>query len=267
MGFGYGIDPKEVLYRHIVAGAEQYKKENSVITQFGDPILGFAQADHPLFDIFFGRDELVHPKAVYRPGNTVITHFLPFEHPLKTLDVSDPAAKKAWETAMKESIMLSLRINGIIREIMGAAGYTVSGTTTPGDWDPEKMTPEWNHRLAAYICGLGELSFGASFKTEAGTAGRFGGAITDYVMEPSREWEEAEVDAIRRDPEFYKRKAFSLDDQQKKRVNRLTGLCPADAVTPEGLDRHKCYEYCRTLEMAAPSQEACGRCWLITELD
>jgi hypothetical protein len=86
--------------------------------------MGFAQADHPLFDIFFGRDELVHPKAVYRPGNTVITHFLPFEHPLKTLD-----------------------------------------------------------------------------------------------------------------------------------------------VTPEGLDRHKCHEYCRTLEMAAPSQEACGRCWLITELD
>ena len=63
MGFGYGIDPKEVLYRHIVAGAEQYKKENSVITQFGDPILGFAQADHPLFDIFFGRDELVHPQG------------------------------------------------------------------------------------------------------------------------------------------------------------------------------------------------------------
>lgn len=267
MGFGFGIDPRNLLYRNIVEGSKNYQKENNLSTSFLDPILGFARTDNPLFDIFFGRDELIHPKAVYRPGNTVIVHFLPFQHPLSIWAPHDPKARHRWETAMKESIMLSMRINGIIRETMSAAGHMVSGATTPADWDMEKLSPEWNHKLAAFVCGLGELSFGDSLLTEAGAAGRFGAAITDYPMEASRNWSEEEIDAIRNDSGFYVRKAFQLEAMPSEVKDRLIGLCPADAITTDGMNRSKCYEYCRTLGMAAPSQDACGRCWPLETLN
>ena len=267
MGFGFGIDPRDVLRRNIVAGVEKYQRENSLKTRFGEPILGFARANHPLFDIFFGRDELIHPKGVYRPGNTVIVHFLPFQHPLSTLAPHDPEARQRWETAMKESIMLSMGINGIIRDTMSAAGHMVSGTTTPADWNPIKLAPEWNHKLAAYICGIGHISFGDSLLTSSGAAGRFGSAITDFVMEPSRKWSEEEIDVIRRDPDFYRRQAFGLEGVPRDRIDELMLLCPAEAVTTKGMERNKCQDYCRTLDMAAPSQDACGRCWPLGILD
>lgn len=263
MGFGYNIDPRKLILDNVLEGVEAYLKENALATQFGKPVIGYAEANNPLFDIFFDRGENLHPKAVYRPGTTVIVHFLPFHREVLESNRGAHRVSQEWTRAMNESIMLSTRINSIIKETMAVAGHTVSGTALPGDWDTEKFAPEWNHKIAAFICGLGELSIGGSFQTAAGVAGRFGSVITDYPIELYNVWRPEEIDEIRKDKEFYHRNSFLWSPQvSESKRQELQQVCPAGAVSEAGIDREKCQDYCMGLDHPAPSPDACGKCWV-----
>ena len=251
----FGIDVKAALFEKAVARIKEYEKELRIATRYKPPLIGYVEADNPLFNEFYFRNACAHPKKIFRPGNTVITYFVPFEDEITESNRGGGAVSEAWSRAVGESIMLCAHINGAMREVMNELGYyETSGTNLPGDWDDKICGPVWSHKHAAFLAGLGDFGVAGAFYTAEGFAGCFGSVITTLRIEQSKEWTEDELkdsDRICQDIET----AILYAGVGKE------SLCPAGAIKSERVNRPACAEFCKKQGQPAPLPDVCGKCF------
>ena len=139
---GFGVDIKSAIAENVKRAVTEFERRDDVVTAFGDPVIGYADTKNPLFDMFFTRGLSDHPKGIYRPGSTVVVHFVPYG---REVIKAGPASDK-WIRAFTESMWLSMRINGVIRETLDTVGRLSSCTNTPTDWNEDTCHEEWSHR-------------------------------------------------------------------------------------------------------------------------
>ncbi|MDO4546362.1 MAG: hypothetical protein Q4C25_09410, partial [Bacillota bacterium] len=174
-----GVDIKNAIKENVKLAIKEFEAREDISTKFGEPIIGYADTKNPLFDMFFSRRLSEHPKGIYRPGNTVVLHFVPYaEEIVKSNETGGPPSEE-WTRAFTESMWLSMRLNGVIRETLDTVGRLSSCTNTPTDWNESVFHEEWSHKMAAYAAGMGQFGPAGSFHTSNGFAGRLSSIITD----------------------------------------------------------------------------------------
>ncbi|HIU25926.1 MAG TPA: hypothetical protein IAC50_05475 [Candidatus Copromorpha excrementigallinarum] len=252
---GFGVDIKSAIAENVKRAVTEFERRDDVVTAFGDPVIGYADTKNPLFDMFFTRGLSDHPKGIYRPGSTVVVHFVPYG---REVIKAGPASDK-WIRAFTESMWLSMRINGVIRETLDTVGRLSSCTNTPTDWNEDTCHEEWSHKMAAFAAGMGPFGPGGCLITEKGFAGRFGSIITDgkyadeYPPLSSKQLEDI-YDEIMRQCRWEGFSGVSCGEE-------MISVCPAGAVSQRGINRKKCQAHCKTIDQYIPSPDICGRCF------
>ena len=112
----------------------------------------------------------------------------------------------------------------------------------------------WSERHIAYACGLGTFSLNDGFITPKGIAVRFGSVVTLLKLTPSEK--------------KYRHYRENCLQFRNEKCGKCIPRCPAGAITEEGHDKDKCYEYIRSESLQArwlefglqnPSR-SCGLC-------
>ncbi len=256
-----GIDVKKMIYDEVIKTAARYKKEKGLSGMFLDPIIGYASSKDPLFLIFAERGWSLHPKEIYRPGNSVIVHFLPFSHSVVQSNGNGHSISEEWIAAYESAILFSAYINDSIMKSLGVLGRLTSLTNLPGDWNEVRGGPDWSHKLAAYVAGMGDFSIAESFNTESGSCGRFGSVITDYEIEPSKTFDGENADRLNSIADSIKKSFLFSGSGNAEVCEDKIDLCPAGAIKHDGIDLQQCRSFCLGLGQAVPSSDVCGKCF------
>lgn len=248
----------------------EYNGRDDISTLFGEPVVSFVSAEHPLFDTFFARNENDHPKKIFRPGNTLIVHYVPWELDgaqgsagADDAKGNDPdVSDSAWAAADRESLWLAMEINKNIKKTLDKVGRIHSSTSTMVDWDMEKHRCEWSNKIAAFIGGIGEIGPAGSLHVNGKYAGRAGAVLTAAL------YAEVAPGANLRDPEELDRIFRDVMSRcrftgwnEKPCGEEMIAVCPGGAISAEGIDRARCQEWCMTIDRYTPSPEVCGRCF------
>lgn len=254
-----GVDIKAKIMEDIKEAIKEFEARPDITTRFGEPIVGYADARNSIFDMYFSRTLCDHPKRIYSPGNTVVIHFVPYAPEIAESNRGGDTPSEAWRKAFNESMWLSMRLNGVIRDALDTVGRLSSCTNIPMDWNEELCREEWSHKLAAYAAGMGVFGPAGCLKTQNGFAGRFGSIITDgQYAEPferlNNEQLEAVYQEIQRQYCYKEADGVSCSEEMIK-------ACPAGAISKEGIDRKICQAHCKTIEANIPSPEVCGKCF------
>ena len=254
-----GVDIKAAIEQNIKNAIEEFEKRDDIVTKFGEPIIGYANAKSPLFDMMFSRRLSNHPKSIYRPGNTVVLHFVPYAPAVAEGNEAADTPTEAWNRAFTESMWLSMRLNGVIRETLDTVGRLSSCTNTPVDWDEDVCHEEWSHKMAAYVADMGEFGPAGSFHTKNGYAGRLGSIITDGFYA-----DDCETISSDKLEEIYQNMMTACCYEGARNVScsqEMIDSCPGHAISASGIDRKKCQAYCKSIDEHIPSPDICGKCF------
>ena len=118
---------KRKLEREIREAARRFQERDDITCRFGEPAVTYVSVDDVRFDMLFARGLNGHPREIYRPGRTIILHYLPLAE--ETVRANEAAAEptEEWVRAFYESLWLAMAVNQTIREVMTGQGRLISG--------------------------------------------------------------------------------------------------------------------------------------------
>ena len=252
----------ELLKKHIQKAlnetAADFQKREDIICRFEDPVIAYVDAEDMRFDTFFANGLNDHPKKIYRPGKTIILHYTPLAEEIVDANEQSPAPTDEWVRGCIESLWLAMDLNRALVNILGGLGRLTSFMNTMAEWDQTACREPWSHKIAAVIGGLGETGPAGSLHVNGRYGGRVGGIITDGLY------------AEKAKP--YSKKELADELEKYKRDARFDGPCsdemiaecPGNAITKDGIDKHKCEVFCGGLNHIIPAPEVCGKCFRFT---
>lgn len=214
--------------------------ENAVCSMgaiWQEPIVGFADAKgaeiNKLKDIVHPEHQM--PEEVLEDAKTVIAYFIPFEkwvaesNESKSDDpgVSDRMASPQWAESYELTNAMMGRLNEHMMDFIHKLGYEAKTAPEAAVFYRDEVISHWSFRHIAYAAGLGTFGLNNMLITDKGCSGRYNCLVTNLDVETDSPKKEEACLYIK---------------------NGTCGACmikcPAGAITPEGFDRHKCYEQC-----------------------
>lgn len=262
---GFGVNYKKRLQEELADEMVAYIDEKGLTDVIGLPLLGYAFADDKRFMDAFDAGLTIHPKGIYRPGTTVIVSFLPYNPEYvqdNFIENGDrDSVSKAWTRAYESSIIVSAHINTFILDFLEGMGREASLSNIHTDWDWETHRPEWSHKIAAYIAGMGEFGPNGCIRTEYGPWGRFNSILTEVQLEPTGKSGSGEKDILDEIDIIDDYTKFCLFENPGDVPGQVIHACPCGAIDSSGIDRAKCQDFCEKLNEFVPEPDACGRCY------
>lgn len=211
------------------------------------PLLGFAKADDELFIRFKSLIGEKHftPEELLPGARSVMAFFLPYQKSLIVENRQGSVAARSWAHAYQ---LTNKFIGDICKEVsrrLEEMGIRTAWLLPTYEFDKDKLIAQWSHKHVAFACGLGTFGKNHLLITSKGCAGRVGTMVLDVDIE---------------------------SDQRSSQTHRCFNEngccycgkhCPADALSNEELERHKCYGQClinNDLYNDLGSVEVCGKC-------
>jgi epoxyqueuosine reductase QueG len=227
--------------------------EADTVTEYREPLVGFAAAGDPRFADLRRVAAPTHmmPEDVLPDARSVVAFFLPF-----AADVVEANAQEKervaheWSTAYVETNALISRITAHLVELLAERGVRAAAEPPTHNFDPVTLVSRWSHKSVAVIAGLGSFGLHHLLITDAGCAGRFGSLVID-----------AELPATAAEPR--ERCLYFHDGSCLECVMR----CPVAALGEDNeIDKQACWR--RLQEVAGELggldgmglADACGKC-------
>lgn len=237
-----------------------------------EPIVGFADAKSE----YIGRlREIVHPdhqmpEEVMADAKTVICYFVPFAEWVAKSNVGGAndgcgsvtnMSSPQWAESYELTNAMMSRLNEHLIETVHNMGYEAKTAPEAAVFYRDEVISHWSFRHIAYAAGLGTFGLNNMLITDKGCSGRYNCIVTNL---------EVEADSPKKEEACLYIKDGTCGACMVK--------CPAGAISPDGFDRHKCYEQCLknaavytgfgssyaepTENDAAPAygSEVCGKC-------
>jgi epoxyqueuosine reductase len=240
---------------------------DSEIPYFGEPLVGFASISDPLFVQYkriigdFHRTPLELLESAFGPlpgkHGTVVCWILPITAPTLSSNRKQrrwPSREWAYTRAHGEAFNNLLRVH--IVKFLTAMEQRALAPLLDKSWHTVETdaghSSTWSERHAAYAAGLGTFSLSDGFITKKGMAHRCGSIITDLILPPS--------------PRPYQDRTENCLFYREGTCGACIARCPADAISRDGHDKKKCYQYAyREITDAVGSQYGvdalgCGLC-------
>lgn len=224
------MELKTKITNLIQSYVHEYQKKSDIASEWGEPLVGFADANHP--DIFKLKDIIsqqhVMPSEVVEQPTIIIAYFVPFTKKLADTNkvTSDPASPE-WARTYEETNTMFGNLNqyliGELRKMGYEAGISKASTT----FDREKLISHWSHRHIAKIAGLGTFGINNMLISKKGCCGRYSTVVTNLDVTPDKPMEDEYC--------LYKSKGV---------CGVCVKHCPSGALTLEGFDRKKCFQTC-----------------------
>ena len=237
---------------------------------FDTPLVGYASANDPLFKHYkklIGKFhlspremfELTYGKGDDNSGLSVISWVLPVsEDTRKGNRRQDRFPCQLWSHTRFFGEPFNEELRNHVVSLLKKKGYrAVAPANSPHfihhTHKPKVgFTSNYSERHAAYVCGLGTFGLCDGFITPIGKAMRLGSVVTDLVLTPSE----------RAYPDHHANCLYYFNGTCKACASR----CPAGAITAEGHDKDKCFDYMHNVSSPASAAEygvkitGCGLC-------
>ena len=223
--------------------------KHSEDTGWKEPLVAYARADDPLFAMLKQVISPTHalPRDFLAEARTVITYFLPFTDKVVESNKTGRFSSRTWALAYIETNQLIGVINQHLQEQLIEQGYKAVFVPATHNFNQKTLLSDWSHRSAAYIAGLGTFGLNHMLITESGCCGRVGSLVTNLKLTPT--------------PRYNRELCLHKAEGS---CGRCAEKCVNDALSIEGLGKHKCYEMClinagqlSDLESIA---DVCGKC-------
>ncbi|MCJ7609322.1 epoxyqueuosine reductase [Candidatus Bathyarchaeota archaeon] len=237
----------------IEAFIQDYVKENKsqrrILTDWGIPLVAFADARNPLFNrlkMVVGLDHFL-PSDLLNNARTVISYFVPFDKEIASSNnTTEGHASERWAIAYLETNQMILDLNESISSMFQQHGYRSTATVPTYDFDKNRLMSSWSHKHITFISGLGKFGIHNMIITEKGCCGRLGSIVTNVEIEPSR---------------------MRIGESCLYKINRSCGLCVSKctwgALRIDDFDKHRCYEQCianASVYSRMGLADVCGKC-------
>jgi epoxyqueuosine reductase len=237
---------------------------------FGQPIVGYARGDDPIFEEFkrdigafyltpFEAFEKAHPGSAANGDElTVISWVAPHIAQTKSdnrAETSHPSER--WVRGKQFGIPFSITLQVRLIEALGKAGYEAMAPCHPSLWSEQVSekyghSSTWSERHAAYAAGLGTFALCDGLITPVGKAMRCASVIARIAVPPTKRPYERRTEYC-----------LFLSDGS---CGLCMARCPAGAITESGHDKEKCEAYCDEIckpyakERFGLEASACGLC-------
>lgn len=219
-------------------------------TRYREPLVGFAAASDPLFQAIkdhIGEDYLL-PQDLLADAQTVVSYFVPFDEAVILSNRSSGSEPSPiWLKAYVETNNLLSAIGTELIKRLGEEGVQGVTMQPTHNFNRETLLARWSHKHTAYVAGLGTFGHNHLLITKAGSGGRFGSLVIDYLLPPTPRLAE----------EYCLRKAG-------KSCSYCINHCPVSAIEVDGyLDKAKCYAHLQQFGQRLPELgkcDACGKC-------
>lgn len=238
----------ELITQEIRSFVKTYNHKRMVQTTWGEPLVGFANAQDALFPqlkIVVSPSHAM-PEDLLEHAQTVLVYFLPFHEEIARKNRGNYYAAKEWAIAYIETNQLIIDINTHVSEQLKKKGVHSAVLPPTHNFDTKRLLSDWSHKHIAYIAGLGKFGLHHLLITEKGCCGRLGSLILDASLKTTTS----------SDKEYC---LYSYNQTCEACVKR----CPNGALHVETFDRHACYEL--LLENAERYKaegfaDVCGKC-------
>jgi epoxyqueuosine reductase QueG len=229
--------------RNEVAGAD-------TVTEYREPLVGFASASDPRF---LDLRRVVHPthmlpQDLLPSARSVVSFFLPYAAWVVEANTQDrEQVARQWAVAYVETNALIGRITTQLIEVLAERGIRSAAEPATHNFDPQTLVSRWSHKSVGIIAGIGSLGLHHLVITDAGCAGRFGSLVIDMDLPIAAS-------------EPIERCLYFHDGSCLECVMR----CPVSALdTDQPIDKQLCWH--RLQGVAAQFEDlgqadACGKC-------
>ena len=213
------------LNEFIVKEIENLVSSSGVDTKYRIPLVGFADANDPLFSELktIISEEHLLPTDLLTNAKTVVSFFIPFTEDTVRNNLKDDITTKEWAYGKKDTESVIDEIIEVMKMKFSSMQIQCSDNPGKSPYGSTKFMNRWSQRSVAYICGLGTFGLNQLLITKSGCAGRFGSFIidaeTDYNTPVSGEYC------------LYK---------SNKSCGSCVSNCPSGALTYDGIDKSKC---------------------------
>jgi len=226
----------------------EYQENNDISTDWGVPLVGFADAVDPLFIQLKKVVSFTHavPRDLLTNAGTVVSFFLPFSKLLSVTNIKGHLSSHEWAVSYIETNELIKQLSSHLKGIFSAVNQEVVTIPATHNWIEDKLISNWSHRHVAFIAGLGRFGLNNMLITDKGCCGRIGSLITSAMIEPDFR---SEIESC----------LYKYDGSCKKCV----GKCVNDALFEDSFDRFKCYDQLlRNVEehKSVGYADVCGKC-------
>lgn len=230
---------------------DEYQKNNDIATSWGVPLVGFAEANDPLFDQLKMAVTPTHavPQDLLENAGTVISFFLPFTKSVTSSNVKEQLSSPEWAVSYIETNELIKQLSLHMTEVFARSCEKMVSIPATHNWIEDKLVSNWSHRHVAFIAGLGQFGLNNMLITDRGCCGRFGSLISSAVIVPDIRSEEESC-------------LYKHDGSCKKCVRK----CVNEALSDDSFDRFKCYDQLlKNVEKhkSVGYADVCGKCLTI----
>ena len=234
---------RETVRSWISGFIDGYCRRTGMEPIWGEPLVGLADADSPLFREL---DSVAHrghrvPQD-YLPGAvTVVSYFLPFVRSVAEGNEGGDAPSRGWIDAYRVTNDMAAELNDHLASEVRALGFSAvvpkdAGVIVDGTYSA------WSQRHVARIAGLGTFGMNNMLITESGCCGRFFSVVTDVPCD-----HDAPVEG----------------DRCLHRLDGSCGACiracPIHALGVGGFDRDACGSRCYSNKEVL-GEDVCGKC-------
>lgn len=248
------------LFEHTPGNRVPVEGEDRVLTIFGTPLIGTADADDPLFESFR------HPSVIgptYMPprewlpsARSVLSFAFPYTAAVRESNrrPGETATSVEWQygrfegeaflLAFARALQSALAKRGIVSVIPGTdPRFAVTPRLREIDGRRSlHMESRWSERHAAYAAGLGTFGLSRGLITGRGVAVRFVSLVTD-----------GETPAAGR--------KYGRWDEWCTRCGACIARCPVDAISLEyGKDNILCKQWVDETRVRYAPRYGCGKC-------
>lgn len=223
---------REQLLETIRSFLRDYEKKPEIQTVWGEPLLSFADANHPYVRSLKLVVTPTHamPEEVLPGAKNVLVYYVPFTRELAKTNQEQGQELASWQWALayEETNQMFQHLNQALIQEIRRMGYEAAQARQAATFDQSILKSSWSHRHFAYAAGLGTFGVNNMLITEKGCCGRFHSLVTTLRAETGQPLKEEYC--------LYKRNGSCLVCVKR---------CPTGALTEGGYDRRKCYTLLR----------------------
>lgn len=190
----------QIITDEITDFTARYCRRDSIATEFGEPLVGFADAMRPEIQELPSiiDSEHLRPQDIMPDASVIISYFVPFTRELAFSNSSAEfgTASSEWARAYEELNSLFEELNRHLVEFIptiksGDAGEKSAGAETAFRgaviesatiFDTTKLVSNWSHRHIAYAAGLGTFGINNMLISPKGCCGRYNSVITNIPV-------------------------------------------------------------------------------------